>query len=242
MNAAHANTNTNTKMITDTDTTTATKPAKKKTARQVVTQNLEALRGLNAAGLFQFSRENGFDSRAGFPAFKRALLEQGIDYAAIRDGARAAKAEALADACAYELTLHTDAKASHNRFAVCDRDGAVVWYGRFFEDDTDYNGELSTGELSAAKKAIWLASKIKEALSQNAIRLTLRVDANWLCTLSGKAEALAIAARRHNIELCMEWIPGTENPADKFTTASGYKSWKDCDLAALATKIEKEGN
>lgn len=147
MNAAHANTNTNTKMITDTDTTTATKPAKKKTARQVVTQNLEALRGLNAAGLFQFSRENGFDSRAGFPAFKRALLEQGIDYAAIRDGARAAK-----------------------------------------------------------------------------------------------AEALAIAARRHNIELCMEWIPGTENPADKFTTASGYKSWKDCDLAALATKIEKEGN
>lgn len=215
-------------------TTEITKPTKKLTAKQVVAQNLEALRGLNAAGLFQFSRENGFDSRAGFPAFKRALLEQGIDYTALRDGARAEKAEALNSACAFEVTLYSDAKARCDRFAICDRDGDVVWFGRFFDDDADYNGEQSTGELSAAKKAIWLTSKVKEAMNQPAIRLSLIVDANWLCTLSGKAEALAILARKFGIDLNMQWIPGTENPADKFTTASGYLSWKDCALENLA--------
>lgn len=67
-----------------------------------------------------------------------------------------------------------------------------------------------------------------------AIKLKLNVDANWLCTLSGKAKVLAWDARRFNIELEMNWIEGTSNPADKWTVENSFKRWRDNDLAALA--------
>lgn len=40
---------------------------------------------------------------------------------------------------------------------------------------------------------------------------------------AGKATILASDARRFNIELNMNWVQDTSNPADKFTTASGFK-------------------
>lgn len=82
-----------------------------------------------------------------------------------------------------------------------------------------------------------VASKVAEALGAKAIHLNLKVDAQWLCTLSGKAKIIAEDARRLNVELDIEWIPGTTNPADQWTTANGFKKWSDNNLAALATPI-----
>ena len=75
------------------------------------------------------------------------------------------------------LTLYCDAKANNDRFAICDKGGNPVWHGRFFATDHDYNGEQSSREIAAARKAVWLAAKVKETLGLSAIKLALKVDA-----------------------------------------------------------------
>lgn len=233
--------------------TNLTTTAKKKpTAKKLVAAHADELRGMTHGELFAFSREHGFDSRAGFTAFKKALLsELGIDYAALRSEKRAADQAEREAKANHSLTLYSDAKARCDRFAICDRDGDVVWYGRFFDDDRDYNGEQSSGEMAAAKKAVWFASKVAEAVGAETIRLTLKVDAEWLTWANvasdprdngkrgGKARQLAEAARRCNVILTVEHVAGTSNPADRWTTASGYQKWSDCDLATLVDGAEK---
>lgn len=137
------------------------------------------------------------------------------------------------------VTLYSDAKASAGRFAICSKNGEPIWFGRFFETDA-FNGEQSSGEKSAALKAIWLASKIKEAADVESLRLKLIVDANWLCTLSGKSAELQTTAARHGIDLAMTWTAGKSNPAEQWTTAKGFKKWDDNDLAALVVETTKE--
>jgi hypothetical protein len=211
----------------------------KPTAKQQVAANLESLRTMNHGQLWQWSRTHGMDSRSGFTAFKKALLAHDIDYDTLRDGYRKTKAETLTAACTHEITLYSDAKASHSRFAICNGAGGVVWYGRFFDNDRDgFNGEQSAGELSAALKALWFARQCANAANQQAVKLTLIVDASWLCTLSGKAAILASTARGMNLDLHMQWIRGTENPADKWTTSTGFKKWNDNNLAALVAPLE----
>src|SRR3990167_5920336 len=157
--------------------------AMKTTINDTVREHAAELRALNSHGeLFKWSQSHGLDSQAGFSGFKKALKsELGIDYAAIRGAAREAKTEALEAAATASLTLVTDAKARTDRFAVCNGKGEPIWFGKFFPEDRDYDGEQSSGEMAAAKKAVWLASKVKEALGAAAIRLILKVDAEWLC-------------------------------------------------------------
>ena len=144
---------------------------------------------------------------------------------------------------AKEVVLYSDAKAKYDRFGITDADGKPVWYGRFFDNDRDYNGEQSSGEMAAAKKAVWLASKIAEKIGE-AVRLRLRVDAQWLCYANGytgaykesggKALQLAEAAQRLGVDLIVEWVPGKENPADDYTICKGFQKWQDADLESLA--------
>lgn len=217
----------------------------KKTAKQVVAEATVRVKGMTVAELVNFGKESGFDSRAGFASYKKALLEvAGVDFNSLNAARREAKAEELETACNHRVTLFSDAKASHDRFAICGSDREVVWYGKFFDNDRDYNGEQSTGEMAAAKKAVWLASKIAEALGERAVALTLIVDAEWLCwangtnpKVGGKAKALREAAQRLNVALTVQHINGTSNPADSWTTSRGFKKWSDNDLAALAEPI-----
>lgn len=151
-----------------------------------------------------------------------------------------------------KLMLFVDAKAKHDRFAICDCNGEPIWFGKFFETDCDYNGEQSTGEMAAAKKAVWLASKVAESLGEKAIKLTLMVDAQWLTWANaaknfptdrktgGKARVLMYAARRLGVDLTVEHVAGKDNPADKYTICAGYKKWSDNNLAALID-TEKDG-
>jgi hypothetical protein len=126
---------------------------------------------------------------------------------------KTARLEANATA---SLTLYCDAKANNDRFAICDKRGNPVWHGRFFfAIDHDYNGEQSAGEIAAAKKAVWLAAKVKETLGLSAIKLALKVDAEWLCYANtvrqgkeggGRARALGDLAIRSGVVLTVEHI------------------------------------
>lgn len=212
------------------------------TILEKVKEAAETLKTLDQPELTSWAKENGMDNRAAFSRFKKALLEIGVDYDELRRRRRQAKREAMESAATASLTLYSDAKARLARYAVCDKDGDPVWYGIFFEDDRDFDGEQSSGELAAAKKAIWLAGKVREALGLDAIRLTLRVDAEWLCWANaaakgerggGKARVLTKQAERYGVLLTVEWIAGEDNPADKFTVTSGFQSWRNVRLSAL---------
>ena len=182
---------------------------------------------------------NGMDNRSAFPKFKDALNEIGMDYDEIKQGIKKVKEEELQSKLKYQVELFVDAKASAGMYGITDKDGNVLWYGKFFPDDDA--GEQSRAELAAAKKAVWLASKIKEAINQEAIELYLNVDAQWLIYqdhAGQKGYALTSLANKYNIKLHVQWVKGTENPADEWTTASGYKKWADNDLKSLPELIE----
>lgn len=222
---------------------------KKSPIREIVAENIDELRAMSThKQLFDWARAHGIDSAAGFASFKKTLLVGGIDYEAMRASVNKESAAERESAATHVVTLYSDAKAKYDRFGITSANGNPVWFGRFFSDDREYNGEQSSGELAAAKKAVWLASKVKETIGATAIRLELHVDAEWLCYANGveageksggKARTLAYAAQRLGVVLNVVWVKGTENPADKFTTCAGFKKWQDNDLAALAKPIER---
>lgn len=127
----------------------------------------------------------------------------------------------------------------HWKVKNIDGSGTAVDNSKFFDnDDAD---EQSRAELCAASKAIYFANKTKEALGLSSILLNLNVDAQWLTYQdhSGqKGYKLTQQARKNNIRLNVIWLPGVENPADKWTVASGYKRYQDNDFALLVKLIK----
>lgn len=206
---------------------------KSKTTKQLVSEHTERVKSFKSTQeISAFIAEIGCKTQQRWGKAIAAIIEAGgPDYYALRGETRAATAADLSASVTHEVELFVDAKARCQRFAICNNFGQPTWYGIFFEDDQSFSygdrNEQSACECAAARKAIWLASKIKEASGAKAIRLILNVDAQWLCTLAGKASILASDARRLNVDLVMNWIPGTSNPADRWTTASGFKRWNE---------------
>lgn len=185
---------------------------------------------------------NGMDNRAAFPRFKIALQGLGIDYDNLKSTAKAEKLAEIEAKVTHELILFSDAKASAGRFGITDAVGDVLWHGRFF--DTDDADEQSRAELCAALKAVWLASKIKEAHGFQNMKLTLYIDAQWLTYQDSpkqKGYRLTEQAQKFGLLLDVVWVSGKRNPADKWTVAQGYKKWSDNDLkSVIIAVVEKE--
>lgn len=207
------------------------------TIKAKVLQAQEELKTFNThTELTQWAKSQGMDNRSAFSNFKKALKEINIDYNALRDAHRVEKFKEIEESAkkAKQITLYTDAKASADRFAVCNQDGEVVWSGRFFGKVA----EQSACELESAKKAVWLAKKVAEDNKLDHIKLKLYVDAEWLCYANsvnkdtnsktgGKARALGNYANYLGVYLEVVWVSGERNPADKYTTATGYYDYND---------------
>ena len=204
----------------------------KPTIKDRVVEDSERLVSCSYQELLAWAAEHDINNRAAWGKYKEALTGIGVDFDALRNTNRSAKRVELADSVTHKLVLYSDAKASRDRFGICGPDREPVWHGMFFRDK-DYDGEQSSGEMAAAKKAVWLASKVAEKIG-GVVELELRVDAQWLCWSNhtedyrgGKARALAESAQRLGVVLHVTHIPGNQNPADKWTIAKGYLSWKD---------------
>lgn len=211
---------------------------KSPTIAEIVAEHIEELKALTThTELKEWADDNGLLTQQRFPRFKTALLEHGIDYAAMRATADQARRESAKHA----ITLYSDAKASKLRFGICDQGGQPVWHGR----DFDENGEQSAAELGAAKKAIWLAGKVRERSGLDSIKLTLLVDAEWLThanreTGGGQAAQLRRAAAKAGVVLDVRWIPGRENPADEYTICTGYMKWQSGIDQITVTEISAD--
>lgn len=199
--------------------------AKNPTIAQFVAEHIDVLKAMPThRELAEWADDHELMTQQRFPRFKKALLEHGIDYSAMRSGVHQQNRESAT----HEITLYSDAKASKLRFGVCDQAGEPVWHGR----DFDEHGEQSAAEMAAAKKAVWLAAKVRERAALNVIKLNLNVDAQWLVYANGndgggKAAALRSAANKQGVVLNVQWIPGAQNPADEYTVCGGYQKWQD---------------
>ena len=123
-----------------------------------------------------------------------------------------------------EITIYTDAKASKDRFALVNINKKPIWFGRFFEPNEQW-----TAELESAKKAVWLAGKVKEHFNEE-VKLNLITDAEWLCYQKKKKKkgyVLTYLANKYGVGLNVSWISGQENPADAFTICSGFQKYTD---------------
>jgi len=226
--------------------TSAQSPEDNRTAIATITRLVSAhvreLSTFTRNQLTDWGRVHHIDTGLKFSAYKKALLAHGIDYDAMKLHDRLDATTALAEAASASVTLYTNATATTSRFAICDKNHNPIWYGTFYGKDLEYNGGQASGELAAAKKAIWLASKVKEKLHLPAIRCTLKVQAEWLTGANtvrhrenggGQARSLGSLANRSAVLLTVEHIASADNPAEKYTTASGFLKWQDTDLSTL---------
>jgi hypothetical protein len=165
----------------------------------------------------------------------------GVDYYQAKAEQQRLEEERLKREVTHEITLYSDAAAVFQRFAICDGDKLPLWYGQFFLDGRSFSfgdpAEQSACEFAAARKAIWLASRVKDAVGASAIRLRLFVDAQSLISSPRKSAALASDARMFGIVLEMQWIPGKQNPADRYSRCQGFKRWDEQPLAPLARPV-----
>ena len=84
----------------------------------------------------------------------------------------------ISDSAAAHLTLISDANASKKRFAICSAEGGPVYQRPFVTHDSD--GGQTSGDMSAAMKAVWLASRVKKSSEQ--LKLS---HAEGQCQLAG---------------------------------------------------------
>lgn len=206
----------------------------KKTIVEIVAENKDRVLACGSPkDLYLLAVELGFNNRSAFPRYKAAILKVcGIDYDAVKAARIESVEAAIATAVTHEITIYTDFKMKTDKFAILDGRKNVIGFGKTFEEL-----EQSQGELWTALKALDIAASAKRNAKLAAVRLNLFVDAQWLTSLSGKAEILATTARKFGIELNIQWIAGTTNPADEWTTAGGYQKIDWTATADLLTEI-----
>jgi|GEM_PF-2380584 hypothetical protein len=215
---------------------------KKKNIQAVVEASADELRSLlTHTELRNWALAHNYDNRVAFPLFKKALLAINIDYEYLRDGIRAEERDRLQCEVTHCVTLFIDAKASAGRYAITDESGNPVWYGRFFDNDIEHGADEQSGaELCAAVKAVWLASKIREAAGLPVLELVLMTDAQWLTHQDGphqKGFRLTRDAKRFQLRLDVRWIRGKDNPADRFTTGGGFMRYSERPLGDLVQPL-----
>lgn len=202
-----------------------------------VQENIEDLKVMSFEELNKWSLRKGINSRSGFSYFKKALFECGIDYDQLKFKRDLENIEKIRSKVTHEITFYSDANAKYEKFAVTDKEGDPVWYGRFFHEDYDFKGHQASAELSAAKKAVFLASKVAENIQGN-ISLKLYVDAEWLTFMDGKVSwKLWHQAKKLNVDLHVIWVKSAENLADPYTRDEDYKNWKENDFSTMATPL-----
>lgn len=201
------------------------------TAQAAVRNNREVLGSMTShTELFAWAKSNGIDNASLFTKFKAELRKQlHVDYDELRQKAFDARTEEMAQqaADAPQVTLYAAGDSEVNSFAVCSEDGEDPWYGEFHPNDkvTDQDG----ADISAARKAIYLAGQAREQESLELIGLRLVVS-NHRVT----AEAVQRDSLRHKVFVTIEVVDnGEDNPALEVCRLPGFRSWREVSLTDL---------
>lgn len=188
--------------------------------------------------LKNFAEEQGFMNQSDFGKFKFSLRKIAVNYDELRTATFAQRdkerAEELSDldddAPLIQLWVGAvEGDDDSAAFAICNDDDDAIWYGQFFDDDRIRQvGDLVSAEQSVADKAVWLASKAREAADVTAARL-------YLYTTCPQLDEAALAATGARFGIAVEVIVDEDERAIQMAEAPGYKRWQDNDLAELVS-------
>ena len=206
----------------------------------IVAQHKRALKKATShEPLKEFAKEQGFDNKQDFGKYKVSLRKIGVDYNELReetfkkrDEEQKKKLEALPeDAPTIRLwAAAQEGDDGEGSFAIVDADRNAVWYGRFFEDDHFRQaGDVVSGEISAAEKAVWVASRAFAAAGVEVGRLILETT----CPDVYEEEMRASGAR---YGIAVDVRLTDDDRAVEMALVPGYKRWQDSDLAELVSR------
>lgn len=216
---------------------------------QVLAENKETVQAADShTQLRQFAVDQGWDNREDFPKFKHSLRKLGVDYNQLRQQATAEQSAQLADKADQLAETKTDLPtvevstaaledqdSGQASYAVTDAMGAALWYGAFFDDDrTRVPGDLISAEQSAAEKAVFLATKIKEAADVDQLHLHISTTCPELDT-----RALEVRGARDDIAVTIT-VDDEDTRALDIAELPGFQRWKDNDLAGLINTQDGE--
>lgn len=226
-----------------------TAPTRKPSIVALIRDHAEELRRLDYIGLRAWTRRHGLDQYNTRSACTRGLNAIGIDHAALM-------AEKLETEPNHALFLYSAASVDPNHFAICSHKGPSVWYARMARQYGDHHGNQDEADLIAAKKTVWLATQVEDAIGAPVALVSIS-SAEWIIPgkyFFGPPDDLEMGlapfllnrhlcdihhhARRLAVFLHMEYVPERENPAIPYTLIRGSEDWRDADLRALAVPLE----
>lgn len=201
------------------------------TARDAVRDNSTALTAMTShTELFTWAKDNGIDNGSLFAKFKTELRKQlHIDYDELRQKAFDERLEEMAQqaANAPQVTLYAAGDSEVDSFAVCSEHGEDPWYGEFH--DNDKVSDQDSADISAARKAIYLAGQAREQNNLELIGLHLVVSNHRINHLVLQRDSL-----RHKVFVTIDVVDtGEENPALEVCRLPGFRSWREVSLTDL---------
>ncbi|WP_162958779.1 hypothetical protein [Nocardia yunnanensis] len=204
------------------------------TITEAVTADAEQLKAMTThAQLYGWAKDHGFNGTQ-FSAVKHEFRKIGVDYDAIREQVtRQRLSELNADAAEGVPVIRLSAAGADavNSYAVCDAEGTVLWYGTFHDRDRHYHkGNQVSADLSAASKAIFLASKARTAAKAELARLHLTLTNPHVDTAYLIREA---TAWRLLLDIEINDDPANPPAAVEWCETPGFQDWKEADLSAL---------
>ena len=205
------------------------------TITAAVTEDADQLKAMTTHGeLYRWAKERGLVGNQ-FWAVKHELRKIDVDYDSIRDKVTRQRLAELTVASATTalpvIALSAAGADEVASYAVCDDEGTVVWYGTFHERDRLYcKGNQASADTSAASKAIFIASKARQAanLEHAQLNLTLtnpHVDTDYLVRDATTSRLLL------HIEINDD--PADPPAATAWCENPGFQHWSQTDLAAL---------
>lgn len=200
--------------------------------------------------LREFAKDHGFDNENDFGKYKYCLRKIGVDYAELRAVAMQQrnaeltdKANELAQKAAGQPVIRLwcaaveDANTGQGSYAIIDCDGAVLWYGKFFDDDPRsirQAGDLTSAEQDVADKCVYLAGKAREVAGED-------IATVWINTTCPDLDesALRIAGARHNVAVEVI-VDDEDHAAVDMANMPGFKRVRDNSEQTLIDLLEYE--
>lgn len=211
-------------------------------AEAFVSEHAEQLRGAESSEQIVElirSAEVMKKARGVWPKILTELDKQlDIDFPGMRTREHNERVEQITAATAGQAVLHlfTAGDAEANSFAICDNEGAVLWYSEFFESERlpEDNPEAGAAML-ALEKAIYLAGQVRDKTGLDGLALVAHhahPQPNGLERLARKASANGVLVRFAH--------EGEDNPAVEWCRENGYRSWREVKLRDLLATAQHD--
>lgn len=178
----------------------------------------------------RLARDHGFGGGL-FHKVKQELYKQaGINYEAEyrrrkveRDALLAQRelevATAAVDSPVLVLTIASD--ADRMRFAITDRADNPVWFNTFHDRDEVPTGDHAEAAQAVAQKALWLAGKVRDHLSRDAIAVVVQ---HSVPITPPRLRWSAVSARAVPQ---FKKIPSMQNSARDWLQVDRFRQWQE---------------